>query len=144
MKYDTKRRKVSRIKGYILLGTTLFATGLILGSHYYTEFYTSNLIPVVTATEVEKELPMREWVLQELEKNGIDSYEAYRIIKCESGWNKLAINKNRDGSYDIGLWQLNEKWQPSSRECKFDYKCATAQAIKLIKKQGFKPWICSR
>ena len=98
----------------------------------------------IEPVSAQTELSMKDWVLKELEKNGIDSYEAYAIIKCESNWSDVAINKNKDGSYDIGLWQLNEKWQPSPRACKLDYKCATEQAIKIIKKSGFRPWVCSK
>jgi hypothetical protein len=98
----------------------------------------------IQPAQAQEEISMRDWVLREVEEAGIDKYRAYEIINCESKWNDLALNKNKDGSFDIGLWQLNEKWQPSPRACKLDYKCATAQAIKLIKKQGFKPWTCNR
>ena len=32
------------------------------------------------------------------------------VISAESGWNPLAIGKNRDGSYDYGIIQANSYW----------------------------------
>jgi soluble lytic murein transglycosylase-like protein len=36
----------------------------------------------------------------------------YAIIKTESGFNPYAINKNKNGTYDIGLMQINSSWLP--------------------------------
>jgi hypothetical protein len=94
----------------------------------------------------EKELPMREWVLEALENAGVDSYKAYSLISCESHWNPQATNvnyQNRAG-VDMGLWQLNSHFQKATPACSYDYKCATKYAIKLIKSQGFKPWVCGK
>ena len=35
------------------------------------------------------------------------------IARTESGLNPLAINRNRNGSRDIGLMQINSRWLPS-------------------------------
>ncbi len=32
------------------------------------------------------------------------------IIKVESNWNYRAVNRNRNGSYDVGLMQINSSW----------------------------------
>lgn len=37
------------------------------------------------------------------------------ISKVESGHNNLAINKNRDGSLDLGHMQVNSRWQNSGK-----------------------------
>ena len=33
------------------------------------------------------------------------------IARVESGLNPAALNRNRDGSYDYGLMQINSRWQ---------------------------------
>jgi soluble lytic murein transglycosylase-like protein len=43
---------------------------------------------------------------------GINPLIVYAIIKTESGFNPHAINKNRNGTYDIGLMQVNSSWLP--------------------------------
>ncbi len=41
---------------------------------------------------------------------GVSRYLLLAIAQQESGLNPLAINVNRDGSYDIGLMQINTRW----------------------------------
>jgi len=40
----------------------------------------------------------------------------YAIIKTESGFNPYAIGKNKNGTYDIGLMQINSSWLPFLRK----------------------------
>jgi len=35
---------------------------------------------------------------------------AWRLIKWESNWNEQAWNRNTDGSLDLGIMQLNDRW----------------------------------
>jgi soluble lytic murein transglycosylase-like protein len=35
---------------------------------------------------------------------------AWRLIKWESNWNEQAWNRNTDGSRDLGIMQLNDRW----------------------------------
>lgn len=46
------------------------------------------------------------------ERYNINPYLLYVIAKIESNLNPKAINKNINGSYDIGLMQINSKWLP--------------------------------
>lgn len=55
------------------------------------------------------------WV-EAANKYGINPYLLYAIAKTESGLNPRAINHNTNGSYDIGLMQINSGWLPTLRK----------------------------
>ena len=43
----------------------------------------------------------------------VDSSLLYAIAQTESGMNPLAVGRNRNGSRDIGLMQINSAWLPT-------------------------------
>jgi soluble lytic murein transglycosylase-like protein len=48
---------------------------------------------------------------------GVNPYVLYAIAKTESNLNPAAINRaNKNGSYDIGLMQINSGWLPTLRK----------------------------
>lgn len=50
-------------------------------------------------------------------KYGVNPYLLYAIAKTESGLNPRAINRdNKNGSYDVGLMQINSFWFPTLRK----------------------------
>jgi soluble lytic murein transglycosylase-like protein len=50
-------------------------------------------------------------------KYGVNPYLLYAIARTESGLNPSAINRsNKNGSYDIGLMQINSRWLPTLRK----------------------------
>ena len=53
-------------------------------------------------------------------KYDINAYLLHAIAKTESGLNARAINRNRNGSYDIGLMQINSIWLPALRKFGID------------------------
>lgn len=65
-----------------------------------------------------------------------EAVTAMEIIKLESRWDTYAIGVNRDGSKDLGLWQINEKYHDISRECAFDAYCSTRYALQIYKDWG--------
>ena len=52
----------------------------------------------------------------------MNAYLLYAIAKTESGLNPNAVNRNRNGSYDIGLMQVNSRWLPTLRKYGVDEK----------------------
>lgn len=47
---------------------------------------------------------------------GVNPYLLYAIARTESGLNPSAVNRNKDGSYDMGLMQINSRWLPTLRK----------------------------
>ena len=48
---------------------------------------------------------------------GVNPYLLYAIARTESHLNPAAISRNnKDGSYDIGLMQINSRWLPVLRK----------------------------
>lgn len=99
---------------------------------------------------VADEPKMMDWVLNEVEKAGIDKTEALMIIQCESRQNPSAynINKHADGttSLDAGLWQINLYYHKDITLAQaLDYKQATKKAIEIYKQtNSWKRWSCAK
>lgn len=66
-----------------------------------------------------------------------------RIAKCESGMNPEAVNFNRNGTWDAGLFQIN-KIHKQKLSSMLDYTQNIEYALKLYKNQGFNPWYSSK
>ena len=116
------------------------------GKEKIVNFFTPKVKVVVAETP--EPTDMKEWVLWRVKKEGIDPYEAYAIINCESRWNPESINgshNNGGNGTDLGLWQINTKYQSQVKpSCSLDYHCATDEAIKIYKKRGnWSAWACS-
>lgn len=88
---------------------------------------------------------MKAWVLGEVEKAGLSTKEADIIITCESRWKPDAIGVNKNGSYDVGLWQINSIHKNITNAGKMDYKEATKWAIdKRLRDGSWRAWSCAR
>jgi hypothetical protein len=66
-----------------------------------------------------------------------------KIIKCESNWNENAINHNKNGSFDMGLFQINTIHKQKASDM-FNFKKNIDFGIKLYKSQGVTPWVCRK
>jgi hypothetical protein len=97
----------------------------------------------VAHAETVKEIPIRLWVLNEFYEAGLNVDTADRIISCESKFNVNAINVNKNGTVDAGIFQINSIHKDITLQDKIDYKKATAWAIKKIKHdKGWSAWAC--
>lgn len=77
--------------------------------------------------------------------NSVDEELAVKVAKCESGLNCNAVNTNKDGSRDRGLYQWNEKWHPEIYdECAFDPTCATKKFCEAVRAGNLKWWDASK
>lgn len=55
------------------------------------------------------------------ERYGMNPHLLYAIAKTESNLNPAAMNRsNKNGSYDIGLMQINSRWLPTLRKLGID------------------------
>lgn len=89
---------------------------------------------------------IREYVRQEAINAGLNPDEVEKIVKCESGFNPHAVNnRNKNGTKDMGLWQINSLHRRISDADKFDYKKATKWAItKRLHDGNWSAWVCAR
>lgn len=75
---------------------------------------------------------------------GVSAHLLYAIAKTESGLNPRAINRsNKNGSYDIGLMQINSAWLPTLRKYGVDEQqlydaCTSIQVGAWILSQNMK------
>lgn len=86
----------------------------------------------------------KEYVLEEVRKVGLDVDYVDRLIQCESNWRQNAVGYNKNGTRDLGYWQINDIHKLSD-ECRFSAVCSTKWAIDKIKRDnGYGAWSCSR
>lgn len=98
---------------------------------------------VVYASEPDEPFEIMALIRRKGQALGIDDYTITRFIqvaKCESGLNPDAMNKNRNGTFDVGLYQINSVHKQKNMtdvERNIDY------AYSLFIRQGFSPWLSS-
>ena len=83
------------------------------------------------------EVTMREWIKNEVEKEGLDWKKIDCLIRNESGWNEYAQGVNTNKTTDSGIFQINSIHKDTiSLIDRFDYKKSTRWAINKIKHDG--------
>lgn len=151
-RYSTKKRRVERLKWQLLLSLTAVAASVIAVA------YIGTITPVMAQRydfkiggwkEPEsKEISVTETIWKIGIERGAkdeDIMKMIRIAYCESRYNEYAINVNRDGSFDLGVFQINEKWHPTiTRDCLFNSECNINEAFSILNKSGFKAWACNK
>lgn len=109
---------------------------------------------------VEKEKPMQEWILDQVAKAGLNTYEAAVIIQGESSWIDCKdttippFNINTNGTIDVGIWRINsihmnERAKKEGRYISLadacDYKKATEWAIrKRLHDGNWSAWVAAK
>ena len=138
----------SGVVGIFILTSYLLTLGTVTLQNYLqtdTALAYGEYSPLEYKADITKEPTMKEWVLNYVEEQGLDRWEADRIIDCESGWNDYAYGINTNGSTDFGILQVNSIHKKTiSVECRFDYKCATKWAVNKVKADGgWSAWVCA-
>ena len=88
---------------------------------------------------------MKAYVLGEAKRLGLNAREVELIVNCESRWDPKATHKNRNGSLDAGLWQINSIHKNLTMAEKMDYKIATKWALeKRLSDGNWSAWYCAR
>lgn len=75
---------------------------------------------------------------------GEDAPAAFNVLFCENAsLNPRAVNHNRNGSRDLGVFQLNDAYHGGEEN--FDYKRNVDKAYQIFKSHGSKwtAWTCS-
>ena len=131
------------------LGVTTLGLVIIFNAYYKTiegYFLNGNTAYASVEYKAEIELPMKQWVLKEIENAGLDRWEADRIVDKESKWKPWNRYINKDGTIDRGLWMINSYWHSEiSDECAYDYKCATEAAIKIrLQDKNWHQWVAAK
>lgn len=72
--------------------------------------------------------------------------KAVKVAWCESRLNATALNHNRNGSVDHGLFQINDggtlQGLGISRSAALDPRKNARAAFKLYQDRGWQPWVC--
>jgi hypothetical protein len=109
-----------------------------------TEFV-ANLVNRRVKTQTEEEVMEQiiRWVAKE---EGVDPDLAVRVARCEnSRLDPKAVNINKDGSRDRGLFQINSKWHPEvTDEQAFDPVFSTRFFCKAVKEGHLDWWSATR
>jgi len=112
---------------------TVLCAFTAVGSVYFAFWYeTKDAQAQVNWVKAEKvEIPMRDYVLNEVKKAGLDPEEANFIISKESNWRPDICIIEPNSTISCGLWMLNTVHNKKglTNACKTDYKCATKFAI---------------
>ena len=79
-----------------------------------------------------------------------DHVKALKIIYCESKGKPNAKGKNKDGTYDVGIWQFNDNtwaWLTPKlkiEKSRYDPETSTSIASWLVYNDGWHHWNSSK
>ena len=94
--------------GYLVDGSLVTAALAGYAGMSAIESFIGKKLAIPTATAIQVETIIRE--IAQLE--GVDPDLAVRVAKCESSLIPSAINVNKNGSRDRGVFQINDKYHP--------------------------------
>ena len=108
-----------------------------LQSSLLGEAYIIREVVATPASASADEVTMREWIKNEVKKEGLDWKKIDCLIRNESGWNEYAQGVNTNKTTDSGIFQINSIHKDTiSLIDRFDYKKSTRWAINKIKHDG--------
>lgn len=118
-------------------------------THLVSPVVSHPVVETVYATDksqevIKCELGVAEYLECQALKGDITPWQAdvlLAIAKAESGVREDAININTNRTIDRGVFQINSIHKDISNKDAFDWKKNTQYAIKMMKTQGFTPWV---
>lgn len=103
--------------------------------------FTSQSAPLI----YERPLSVKEIIIKESIKQGVDPKLALAIATCESSLKPTATNINKDGTRDRGVFQINDYWHPNvSDDMAYDPVRSTEWAVKKLKEGKASLWVCNK
>lgn len=139
VKLDESMNNLNRIRDDLLKGTRALEEAKKLG-------YQGTVIYQIEESEEGGEEPEEEYsyadssIEEEIaEVFGDEKEIALAVAKAESGLNPKAINRNRDGSRDIGIFQINDHHGWSAEE-RLDRSKNIRMAKELRDRHGWSEW----
>jgi hypothetical protein len=150
-----KKQKILLIQQLLGIAILGFLAGCILSKTLWDAFHAPKTLldPLVQTIQVveAKETPfcfdpitcIRD-VGEELGESNYDIMAMIRLAKCESGMRPDALNKNTNGTFDVGLLQINDVHSKRiSRTDRMNFEKNIRFAYKLHQEQGsFNAWSC--
>jgi hypothetical protein len=154
---NTKTKKANVKKALMVISywimVILVPAGLLAKICWATSVLVDNPVPdykpveqTIVPKASKEEVNVRDYVLEEVKKAGLNPKEADCIIKNESGWNTEAQIIEPNSTISSGLWQINSVHKgtilPSER---LNYKTATKWAIeKRLRDGNFCAWTTAK
>jgi len=114
---------------------------LALSAGYAGTSVIENLItPQTLGVKTEPE-SIEETIRTIAKAEGVDPDLAVRVARCESNLDPKAVNINKDGSKDRGIFQINNKYHPQvTDEMAFDPVKATLYFCERVKAGFLSDW----
>jgi soluble lytic murein transglycosylase-like protein len=99
-------------RGRLLEAAILLLSPIVAGSGAYPSLPDSRELPLGVAVAPAWGAPedLARQVVAATAEAGIPAWILARVIEAESGWNVQAVGINPDGSRDLGIAQLGERW----------------------------------
>lgn len=139
--YMTRKRKIKQtmLKTILILTAIALGASIIGTAEQNIEAHNTANIDwkarrVLPVAEDRADLTVEEQI-RAIAKKKAFKWTDYlvRLAFLESSFNTKAINVNRGGSIDRGLFQWNDRWHPEILdECAFDLECATLKTMEAI------------
>lgn len=118
---------------------------------YFQDVLSLPVIEKTTTIEVIKETEIKDdwaYIAGELSKAKLNPSEAFTVIWGESRGDRNAYNVNKNGTIDVGIWQINSihiKSGSITLECASEIRCATKWAIeKRLHDGNWQAWYAAR
>lgn len=138
-------RDYTLIKAFLILTIIgVVTTFTMIGvNNIIAKLKTFEKLVVVENSFAEEEVRFPTW--QEEQESifkdwGIDVLTAKRVRVCESQDNPEAVNINKDGSRDLGSFQINDLWDIPDSE-RFDPVQTAYHVVRIVKHFGWDEWV---